>query len=84
MINYPDHAGKLQPLGLIAEQATEIIRRDGRDFVEPGIEISAEHPTLGPVLMDERGVIQWVREQHLLPDRMRDLLFAETIEEEAS
>ena len=80
VINYPDHAGKLQPLGLIAEQATEIIRRDGRDFVEPGLKLSGA-PYLGPVLMDERGVIQWVREQHLLPDRMRDLLFAETIEE---
>ena len=28
VINYPDETGKFQPLGLIAEHATEIIRRD--------------------------------------------------------
>jgi chemotaxis-related protein WspB len=80
VINYPDESGKNQPLGLIAEHATEIIRRDGREFVEPGLKLSAP-AYLGPVLLDDRGAIQWIREQRLLPENVRDLLFCETVEE---
>jgi chemotaxis-related protein WspB len=79
MINYPDESGKLHPLGLIAEQATEIIRRETKDFVEPGLKFG-DTPYLGPVLTDQQGVIQWVREQRLLADNVRDLLFCETVE----
>jgi chemotaxis-related protein WspB len=79
MILYPDETGKLHPLGLIAEQATEIIRRETKDFAEPGLKFG-EAPYLGPVLTDNQGVIQWVREQRLLTDSVRDLLFCETVE----
>jgi len=79
VISHPDAAGKNQLLGLIAEHATEIIRRDRKEFVEPGLQTGA--PFLGPVLMDEQGVIQWVREQRLLPENVRNLLFSETVEE---
>ncbi len=79
VVNYPDDLGCLQPLGLIAEHATEIIRREREDFVEPGLNLGAP-PYLGPVLMDGQGTIQWVREQRLLPKNVRDLLFCETIE----
>lgn len=78
VINYPDHAGKLQPLGLIAEQATNLIRRDSKEFVEPGLKCGPAY--LGPILNSEGGVIQWVREQRLLPEPVRDLLFSETVE----
>ena len=57
VINYPDDSGKFQPLGLIAENATEIVRRDKNDFVEPGLKLSGA-PYLGPVLMDEKGSVQ--------------------------
>lgn len=80
IVNYPDHAGKLQPLGLIAEHATEMMRRNREDFAEPGLEFSG-HSYLGPVLMDKGGMIQLVREQRLLPERVRNLLFSETVEE---
>jgi chemotaxis-related protein WspB len=79
MIHYPDEFGKLHPLGLIAEQATEIIRRETKDFAEPGLKFG-DAPYLGPVLTDNQGVIQWVREQRLLADNVRDLLFCETVE----
>src|SRR5947209_2653698 len=59
VVNYPDDSGHDQPLGLIAEHATEIIRRESRDFVEPGVNVGAP-PYLGPVLMDGQGAIQWV------------------------
>lgn len=81
VINYPDHAGKPQPLGLIAEHATEMIRRNREDFAEPGLEFGG-HSYLGPVLMEQNGgMIQLVREQRLLQDRVRNLLFSETVEE---
>lgn len=80
VISHPDDSGKSQPLGLIAEHATEIIRRDRKEFVEPGMPAGAP-PFLGPILMDEQGAIQWVLEQRLLPESIRNILFSETIEE---
>jgi chemotaxis-related protein WspB len=80
VISYPDERGALHPLGLIAEHATELIQRDERQFLEPGHKLGGA-PYLGPVLMDKRGVIQWVHEQRLLPEHARDLLFCETLEQ---
>jgi chemotaxis-related protein WspB len=80
VINYPDENGRLHPLGLIAERATETIQRDAGEFVEPGLKTGA--PYLGPVLMDSRGLVQWVHEERLLPDKARDLLFCDTVEQE--
>ena len=79
IINYPDESGKLHPLGLIAERATEIIRRDASEFTQTGLKFG-DTPYLGPVLMDESGVIQWVHDQRLLSDKARDTLFCETAE----
>jgi len=79
IINYPDESGKFHPLGLIAERATEIIRRETADFIEPGLKFG-DAPYLGPVLTDGQGVIQWVHEQRLLTDNVRDILFCETLD----
>ena len=79
VVNYPDQTGKNLLLGLIAEHATEMIRRDTKDFVESGVNLGAA-PYLGPVLMDGQGVIQWVHEQRLLSEKVRDLLFSETMQ----
>jgi len=79
VVNYPDATGSNRLLGLIAEQATGTLRKNPQDFIEPSVN-SAAAPYLGPVIMDERGVIQWVREQRLLSENMRDLLFSEVTE----
>ena len=79
IIHYPDDAGKNQLLGLIAEHATEIIRRDGREFIETGLKLGTPD-YLGPVLMEKGGDIQWIREQRLLPEKIRDRLFCQTVE----
>src|SRR5438094_848993 len=63
-------------LGLIAENATEMLRKNTQEFVDSGVSVSAA-PYLGPVLMDARGAIQWVNEQRLLADDVRELLFAQ-------
>ena len=79
VVKYSDIAGKNLLLGLIAEHATEMLRRESKDFVDSGVQLGAA-PYLGPVLMDGKGVIQWVHEQRLLSEKVRDLLFSETME----
>jgi chemotaxis-related protein WspB len=76
IINYPDAEGGNHLLGLIAEQATTMLRTEAMDFADTGVQI-AKAPYLGPMLMDSSGPIQWVHEQHLLSAPVRDLLFSE-------
>jgi chemotaxis-related protein WspB len=74
IINHSETPGREQLVGLIAERATETIRRDPKDFVDAGVQLSAA-PFLGPVLTDEKGVIQLISTQKLLHRDMRELLF---------
>jgi chemotaxis-related protein WspB len=62
-------------VGVIAEHATSIFRRRPEEFVDTGL-ASGSAPYLGPVLLDDQGVIQWIQEQKLLPEKVRRLLFA--------
>jgi chemotaxis-related protein WspB len=64
-------------LGLIADHATDVIRKDPKSFVDPGVRIAGA-AYLGPVLMDPQGPIQWVHEQRLLSEPVRNLLFAKS------
>jgi chemotaxis-related protein WspB len=68
-----DDRGRL--IGLIAEHATSMLRKNPEEFVNPGI-TPPSTPYLGPVLLDDHGVIQWVQEQKLLPEQLRRQLFA--------
>jgi chemotaxis-related protein WspB len=77
LVNYADDAGQHRLLGLIAEQVTQVLRKDSRDFSESGLRLGAA-PYLGPMFLDEHGIVRWVREERLLPDPVRDSLFAET------
>jgi chemotaxis-related protein WspB len=76
LVNYADDAGQHRLLGLIAEQATQVLRKDSKDFVESGLRLDAA-PYLGPMLLDEHGIVRRVREERLLPDNVRDSLFTE-------
>jgi chemotaxis-related protein WspB len=75
----PSGTGPNQLLGLIAERATEMMRRDPRDFVDAGTRPSAA-PFLGPVLIDDRGVIQLLHAQNILAENLRELVFSPTME----
>lgn len=90
VVNYADPApvlraataeggGRSQRLGLIAEHATEMMRRSENDFVDSGVKVGAA-PYLGPIVMDDKGVIQLIRAQHLLTENVRELLFADEVE----
>jgi chemotaxis-related protein WspB len=75
----PDEYGRDHLLGLVAEQATEVIRKQDQDFVEIGVKVGAA-PYLGPVLMDSGRPIQWIHEQRLLSESLRNLLFSHPAE----
>jgi chemotaxis-related protein WspB len=69
--NGPGVAASL--VGLIAERATETLRRDAADFVDSGVN-DAGAPYLGPVLPDPAGMIQWVSVDQLLTPAMQAVL----------
>jgi len=68
--------GRGHLLGLIAEQATETLRRNRQDFVNAGLKLDRA-PYLGPVLLDPQGMIQWIHEDRLLPGPVREALFTQ-------
>jgi chemotaxis-related protein WspB len=76
IVNYPDGSGTDHLLGLVAEHATEMLRKEAEDFVDPGVQLGAA-PYLGPILMEGTTAIQWIYEHRLLPEPMRQLLFSE-------
>jgi len=76
IVNYPDDRGTNHLLGLIAEHVTETLRKDAHEFVDSGVKLS-EAPYLGPILMDDKRPIQWIYEQRLLSEPVRNLLFTE-------
>ena len=73
IVHYHPETGPEQLLGIIAENATETLRKNPGDFVDAGLRIGAA-PYLGPVLMDPNGAIQWINEQHFFSENFRELL----------
>jgi chemotaxis-related protein WspB len=69
-----------QLIGLIAERVTDTIRREPGEFVDAGVKL-ATVPFLGPMLKDERGMIQLIATQKLLQTSLSGLLTAPTREE---
>jgi chemotaxis-related protein WspB len=74
IVNYPDDSGTNHLLGLIAEQATQMVRKEPGAFVGSGMKLGAA-PYLGPIFADDKGTIQWIYEHRLLPEPVRQLLF---------
>ncbi|WP_266171684.1 chemotaxis protein CheW [Dyella subtropica] len=66
---------EMRPLGLIAERATETLRREPSDFAPSGVNAEAT-PYLGPVCLHHDQWIQWVQADHLLSAPMREVLSA--------
>lgn len=79
LVHYPGDNGATHLLGLIAERATETLRRERADFETTGVTNDAA-PYLGPVTTDARGLVQWIETKQLLPASVRDLLFRQALE----
>jgi chemotaxis-related protein WspB len=69
LVHYAEHL-----LGLIAEHATEMMRRETGDFADSGIANDAA-PYLGPVTHDGGRLIRWIEVQKLLPSAVSSVLF---------
>ena len=78
LVDYPARNGTHHLLGLIAERATETMRRDPTDFVTSGVGNDTA-PYLGPVAVDPQGIVQWIEIDKLLPSSVRDLLFTQSV-----
>jgi chemotaxis-related protein WspB len=78
LVNYLAQDGAHHLLGLLAERATEMMRRDPTDFVASGVGNDTA-PYLGPVAADAQGMIQWITPDKLLPSSVRDQLFTQAV-----
>jgi chemotaxis-related protein WspB len=76
LVSYPGQNSREHLLGLIAEHATQVLRKDASEFKDGGFTLP-DAPYLGPVLMEGAGSIQRIYEQHLLSDTARAALFAQ-------
>jgi chemotaxis-related protein WspD len=66
VVKYPNPQGNELFLGLIAEQVTEIFRKDPGEFRDSGLRSRA--PSLGPIYMEGPEAIQWLDERRLLAE----------------
>jgi chemotaxis-related protein WspB len=74
IVGYVDDRGETQTLGLVAERATNLMRRDDASFVTSGIR-HQQAPYLGEVVGDAGGLVQRIDVNTLLPPSVRDALF---------
>jgi chemotaxis-related protein WspB len=79
LVHYPGRDDSTHLLGLVAERATEAVRREPADFRASGITRTSESQ-LGPVALDANGAIHWIDLSRLLPEKLRDSLFQQPAE----
>lgn len=61
-------------LGLLAEKVTETLRREVEDFNPTGVQ-TPDAPHLGGITHDQKGMLQWLDTDQLLPEKVQKLLF---------
>lgn len=76
IVNYTDLIGRGHLLGLIAENATDLLHKDPAELAIPTGPVRSA-PYLGPIFVDAKGPVQCLREEHLLSEPVRNLLFSE-------
>ena len=74
IVRYTDAQGGTQQLGLVAENATDILRCPATAFVPSGI-TNRRTPFLGDVATDADGFVQRLDVHTLLPPSVRDVIF---------
>jgi chemotaxis-related protein WspB len=79
LINYRQRSGEAQLLGLLAEHATETLRRPEKDFKDSGLAVPGA-PYLGPVLIDASGIVQRIEIRKLLSEAICSHLYGEPVE----
>lgn len=77
LIRYPTAEGDTRLLGLLAERVVETVKLEEADFADTGIEVP-EARYLGRIARDDRGLLQAIETQDLLPPEVCDLLFQDS------
>ena len=72
LMSYDGASGRL--LGLLGEQIMETISLDETNLRPPSVRLDAA-PYLGRIASTERGLIQMVEPEHLLPESLRRQLY---------
>ena len=76
LVDYTGASGSHHTLGLMAERVTETVSCSEKDMHPSGIE-SETASYLGPILIDERGMIRLVEVNRILPESLQKILFQE-------
>jgi chemotaxis-related protein WspB len=74
LVTYRDDSDQARLIGLLAEQATETLRRPDVDFTAAGV-TPAGSPYLGPVITDGSGIVQRIDITKLLSESVREQLY---------
>ncbi len=73
VIDPPDPLRGSRRIGLIAEKATQTVRRERTDFVDSGVS-NERAAYLGPIMRDAGGFVQWIDVGGLLPASGHDVV----------
>ena len=76
LVRYPGHSGTEHVLGLLVERADQGLTEAFGDLLSSGI-ATPEAPYLGKLAMLGNETIQFVKIEQLIPDGLRERLFAE-------
>lgn len=68
MVNYLTKENTNRYFGLMAERVTETLKKPDSSLIDTRGQLEGEHPYLGEMIMDERGMIQHLRLEYLLPE----------------
>ncbi len=74
LVNYPAANGSRHVLGLIAEHVTETVKYDRSSFIASRVGVQ-DGEFLGALAMDDKGMVQCLEIEKLLPADMREVLF---------
>jgi len=74
LVNYPVGKGRHRIVGLLAEHATETVKYSSSAFCGPGVGVKNANFVSG-LIMDEKGMVQWVQPERLLPSEVCGALF---------
>ena len=74
LVHYSAGTGKQHLLGLLAERATETVRREPAEFRASGV-MRASPPHLGGIALDADGAVHWIDVNRLLPESLCNCLF---------
>jgi chemotaxis-related protein WspB len=73
------HSGETRRLGIVAESVNQVLRARPDQVVLGGMDL-AEAPYLGGLVQLDEGLVQLVKPEKILPERLLEALYGETAE----